>query len=365
MEVYNYPVPFCVIRDCFSQEVVQKIKEELTAIRPELLDRSQTASARTFDGKLSAKRRGIFLTECDRLKVNTILTKPFENLQNPGFIEMASQKGAWFINYLRTPYTTSTLVSLFEDGDEYKYHTDLSTLSVIYYVFEGEFEGGDFFLDQVKVPIDNNSLIIFPSCVQHRVTQLVGPGSRWSITTFVNLINPQPHVPIQRFKNFLSIADAHQLDSEIENFTWKCTGVSDERELQKPNPRRFWNCDLNDNTFFSEYLFNKIPHGPWTLERVYANGQAYGQDGNFHKDSEDQNAWTFILYANHIPADLYGDWGGETEFNTLTHGHVLEHPEYNKAVLFPAGMVHRGLSPKKNYNDLRITIAWKLIKKSI
>jgi len=123
---------------------------------------------------------------------------------------------------------------------------------------------------------------------------------------------------------------------------------------------KFWKRDLNDDVFFSDYLLNKIQEKTkqsFTLETVYANGHTYGLDGIFHQDHFDGQGRTFLLYANLKWAN---EWGGGTQFYT-DNGElrtVMFQP--NRGILFPGMVYHSAAPTTRIFNDLRITIAWKL-----
>lgn len=136
-----------------------------------------------------------------------------------------------------------------------------------------------------------------------------------------------------------------------------------------PNPKSlFWIMHFNDDKFFTEELFEVVKqhtssyiNSDFDLERVYANGQTFGQDGEFHIDSSSENDYSFLYYPKN-----YWDisWGGETVIkNPNGNVHYL-HPIENCAVLFPANWWHCGRGPTKECNILRVTISFKLLGKN-
>ena len=354
---YKYPAPFCLIKNFFNQEKLQKVKDELNQITPYLRDSSMTGAA-AKDNVLSVKRKGLFIKEANFLRGNTGIHSIFDKIIDPFFVQELCSK-SWVFQYLQNSHIASTLISLYEEGDEYKPHQDKSVLSIIYYIFDGEFEGGDFYMDNVKIPIENNSLIIFPSCVRHAVSPLTGKGKRWSITTFFNLKSDLPNDPINIFKftDFTSPDEWSMIKQTINNGNWTLS----ERSTPDPQSCKLWNIDLSNNELFTKTLFERIPHGPWKLQRVYANGQLHGQNGDFHQDNKKNNFWTFLLYATDIPMDYIQIWGGTTEFQT-ENGVVSVFPQPNSAVLFKSDILHKGNGPSRYTNDIRVTIAWKLEK---
>lgn len=357
MEVYTYPVPFCLVKNFLNDEQFQKVKSELNGLHPHLKGADSTGAA-VVNNQVAAKRKGLFLHEQEHLRGNSGINGIFDKVIDPFFVSELCSKN-WIFEYLTNPGSSGTLISLYQEGDEYKYHKDQSVLSIIYYAFEGEFEGGDFHLRHVKVPIENNSLIIFPSCAHHSVSPLTGPGKRWSITRFLNIKNDNPSPPenIFRFRNFTSPDEWKKVKETIERGKWELTGTS----IPEQEACKFWHMDLTHDEFFTKTLFERIPHGPWKLERVYANGHSTGQNGEFHTDSTKQKSWTFMLYANDIDNKIIDRWGGTTEFETKD-GRFSQIPEPNLALLFKADISHRGLAPSRYVNSLRVTIAWKLQK---
>lgn len=124
----------------------------------------------------------------------------------------------------------------------------------------------------------------------------------------------------------------------------------------------FWIMDLDQESFFTDYLLNIIrevvDEPDLELEHVYANGHVYGDKAMPHKDSTYDDGRTFLLYANH-------DWdlldGGETAFlnkDGETWTHVTPSP--NKAVFFNGNRIHYGREVSRTFRSLRVTIAWKL-----
>ena len=357
---YNYPVPFCIIKNFMTTDTCEQIKKELEGLVPYLQGPEKTGTAHDTVN-FAAKRKGIFLHDHEHLRVNSGISSIFDKVVSPGVVNALTEK-SWVYGYFRNSlFTESTLVSLYQEGDEYKYHRDSSAMSLIYYIFEGEFAGGDFFIENVKVPIENNSIIIFPSCAQHMVTPVKGSGKRWSITTFYNLWNvdvkkyPPPN--IYRYRNFVNPDDWGYIQTKLKSGQWTLTGSSN----GDPGASPFWNMDLNTDEFFTKYLFEKIPNGPWKLERVYANGHQNGQDGEFHQDSTKQTAWTFMLYATDVRIEMLDRYGGTTEFK-LEKDTISQRPEPNLGILFKSDIVHKGNSPCRYTNDMRMTIAWKLSK---
>lgn len=124
----------------------------------------------------------------------------------------------------------------------------------------------------------------------------------------------------------------------------------------------FWIMDFNDSEFFTKELFSRVKElvgEEYYLNSVYANGQTFGLDGDFHIDDPDDNAYTFLYYPMN---DWDLSWGGETVIIDESGESKNIYPKPNSSVVFPSNFGHCGKAPSKLFSDLRITIAFKLKK---
>ena len=123
-------------------------------------------------------------------------------------------------------------------------------------------------------------------------------------------------------------------------------------------PEIFWHYDgLEEEEYFNTFLFEKICKKlgrSFKYLRIYANGQTAGQCGTPHIDEGDL---TFLYYPSPV-------W--ELKFQ----GHLIfaeqeRMIEYvsNRAVLFDAKLPHYADAPHRWFNGLRISLAYKLLKK--
>jgi hypothetical protein len=121
--------------------------------------------------------------------------------------------------------------------------------------------------------------------------------------------------------------------------------------------------DLEKREFFNSTLLKRIEEvtgNRYRADRIYGNGQSFGQDGVFHTDEADPKAHTFLYYPTVLdPVDVY-EYGGETQF--LQDDGELYHvyPFTNTAVIFDGRIWHRGVGPNKWTKQLRMSLAFKL-----
>jgi hypothetical protein len=174
---------------------------------------------------------------------------------------------------------------------------------------------------------------------------------------------------------FENVLTHHELDvctNLLSRPAWSFGHYSQSSPVATP----FWNMSLDGDTFFTNELFSRIQlltGKKYTLLRVYANGQTFGQDGTYHLDDIREQTYTFCLFMNkQITEDTVDNIGGEfifkiptsstktvdTHVNKITR--VVVEPFYNRGVLFKADIFHKGLAFNRYNKGLRISIAWKL-----
>ncbi len=146
--------------------------------------------------------------------------------------------------------------------------------------------------------------------------------------------------------------------------------------------RGFWHTNgLEKDDFFSEYLVNTICKKidrPFTCKRIYANGQTAGQSGYPHEDDSNftflyfpnpewQPSWSgHLIFLNRKGPEGYPnftkeEWDWEYEYNKNDEIDKIITYKPNRAVLFPANIVHYAEAPHSHYNGLRVSLAFKFL----
>ena len=179
---------------------------------------------------------------------------------------------------------------------------------------------------------------------------------------------------IQIFDSFLTSEELQLCADAVKRPAWSFGQISQTSPISTP----FWMMTLTDDPFFSTQLKSKIEaaaNRKFSVQRVYANGQTFGQDGTFHQDDASDDSFTFCIYTNkQITAETADDIGGEfilkvpksvsntnqNERNDEPFSRISVSPLYNRGILFPATYFHKGLAFNRYCKGLRISIAWKL-----
>ena len=162
------------------------------------------------------------------------------------------------------------------------------------------------------------------------------------------------------YKDFLETEDYVTVLDSLRRpmWEWGHTSLHDANATDNVTP--FFMMDLSKDKFFCEHLFKIIKQKTnenFVLTRCYANGQTFGQAGNFHTDWDDGTGKTALLYANETWRQ---EWGGKTAFDINGKYHYTEcYP--NSLVIFPGLIPHRAEPTSRFFTGLRKTVAWKLV----
>lgn len=169
---------------------------------------------------------------------------------------------------------------------------------------------------------------------------------------------------INIFDNFLTPDELEKCAEAVSRPAWKFGQVSQSSPVSTP----FWMMTLTDDAFFNTQLLSKIQSKTgkkFTLQRAYANGQTFGQDGTYHQDDSSDDTYTFCIYINkQITNETVDNIGGEFVFklsNSETQfSRVMVEPIYNRGIFFKSNIFHKGLAFNRYNKGLRISVTWKL-----
>jgi hypothetical protein len=169
---------------------------------------------------------------------------------------------------------------------------------------------------------------------------------------------------IHVFDDFLTPDELEKCAEAVSRPAWKFGQISQSSPVSTP----FWMMTLTDDAFFNTQLLYKIQSKTgkkFTLQRAYANGQTFGQDGTYHQDDASDDGYTFCIYINkQITHETVDNIGGEFVFklsNSETQfSRVMVEPIYNRGIFFKSNIFHKGLAFNRYNKGLRISITWKL-----
>lgn len=170
---------------------------------------------------------------------------------------------------------------------------------------------------------------------------------------------------VYKVDNFLTEEEIKGFHHYAEHYVWRLDGYSYDKS------RLFWRKDLwlsswgkckqIEETFRSkiEQMFNiKVE-----TEKLYLNGQAHGQCGSMHVDTDDiindvnSDYITVVYYANE---EWFPEYGGFTVIIDHLKNMHINYPKPNSIVIFNSRLPHIGLEPTIHCTTQRVTLAHKM-----
>ena len=164
---------------------------------------------------------------------------------------------------------------------------------------------------------------------------------------------------IKHFKDFLTPREQLVINQTIMSPRWQWGHGSN----GLPNQGMFWKIDsLEKEEFYLGHLLNKIKEltgDEFEVDRIYMNGHTACSQAYTHKDSLVGTGRTFLVYCNE---HWDSEFGGGTCFN-IDGEYITNYPYPYSAVYFQNNIDHFAMPLSRNFNGLRVTLAFKLYLK--
>lgn len=193
IQLFHFPCEYILVNNIYSKNDLDGIWLEIDFLHNNLLNPEKTGTAYNTRTKEYLKHgKGIFLDDVYKLRnCSNILTVNRKIWQDEILNASKTFSGWW--QYYRDCDKDYTLLNYYDDKDFYEYHKDHSIFTAITTLYKEpvNFTGGYFNLKNKQINLSNNSLLIFPSHVEHKVNELsildktlTGYG-RYSIVQFL------------------------------------------------------------------------------------------------------------------------------------------------------------------------------------
>ena len=160
------------------------------------------------------------------------------------------------------------------------------------------------------------------------------------------------------YDDFFDLPEKTQIFADMTKSGWKWgNGSYDVKRYP------FWIFPLKDNPFYTGYLLDIIKEKTqqdYELHDVYANGNTFGDQGDFHIDMDSHRSRTFLYYANN---KWKPEYNGKTIFKLGEDNYHYHLPKGKDAIIFRGTIPHMAEGCSRLFNGLRITVAWKLLLK--
>lgn len=186
---YELPFPHIIIDNFYNEEELSEIWKELEFLsRPGVLSPpEETGSASSEDGEFLKQNNGTFLYNFYSNSSISPILKYYRKFYDQGFLEEIGRKHFIF-GYIKECNSDDVLLNYYEESDYYKPHKDRAVLTSVYNLYKEpkKFEGGDFsFSEYAYKPIfKNNSMILFPSIIEHSVEPIKMLESKEKCSTY-------------------------------------------------------------------------------------------------------------------------------------------------------------------------------------
>ena len=158
---------------------------------------------------------------------------------------------------------------------------------------------------------------------------------------------------IEIVNNFFSEEELNILNKEIALGNWNLQGSS----TSKPFNPMFWFKDIFQ-TQATDLYTEKLQRGlgyKIIIDRLYVNGQAHGQCGDWHTDVSPGSLNCFTVV--HFFQEWQPEFGGHLLIKSNPVTSII--PEFNKAVIFDSTVEHMGMEPTSHCKTQRESIACK------
>jgi Rps23 Pro-64 3,4-dihydroxylase Tpa1-like proline 4-hydroxylase len=201
MEVFYHELPFphVIIKDYYNQKELDKVWIELNFLTNSNIMQppKKTGSALSPNGEALKQNHGVLLDGFySKRESSNILTLSRKHFDRNLLVELEKQN--FIFKYITASVKDLTLLSYYEESDNYLPHADQGCLTAIIWLYKDpkRFTGGDFTFDeyQYEIPLQNNSMVIFPSVLSHSVSPVTMDAGldsfsgfgRYSITNVVS-----------------------------------------------------------------------------------------------------------------------------------------------------------------------------------
>lgn len=188
------PCEYLIFDDVCSSEELQNCFLETQLLSVAFKDPKETGSAKTKEGEIKKKNKGVFLHEI--YHPNFSIYSPNSQVINKIFnvAKSGNYTALSYMQYFKNISGYNILLSAYKNGDYYLSHKDSSVLTLIFWFGEESITDGDFIFSNFNhtVPFKKNRAIIFPSHYEHQVTEVKTNLSgyvRFSTTAFLIIDN--------------------------------------------------------------------------------------------------------------------------------------------------------------------------------
>lgn len=194
IQILKEPFEFLIIDDLYDHQELSLIWKEIELFYPNLLPPVKTGSARSLDGKILKKNKGVFLDTIFTDRSFSNILKINRKIFHPDIVKNMESFNPFYKLYNQTD-ADCTLLNYYSHDGYYEPHSDHSLFTAVTMLYKEPvgFSGGDFVFSDYEYLVEkrNNRVIIFPGIVKHSVTPVhvfknIDFAGRFSFSQFIN-----------------------------------------------------------------------------------------------------------------------------------------------------------------------------------
>ena len=183
---------YAIVDDLFLPKELKEIENEVNHIinLGVLQYPEETFSAKTQDERILKTGRGLLLNnyyspEWQNAGILRLVTK----ISTPEIVEELRKTSANY-THLKNTNRRTTLLNVYANNEGYLGHYDGTPFTIVTFIGEDEFTGGDLVFSEfgVRIPPVRNKTVIFPGCVLHEVEPVQSQEGKYrkTLTQFLN-----------------------------------------------------------------------------------------------------------------------------------------------------------------------------------
>ena len=175
LKLYKKPFPYVVIDNFFTPEEYHKVWQEVMFLCPKMRPPDETGGAKVR-GVPSKKGVGVFVESFFRDFEDSNIFIFSKKINHPEYVDKIASSDFFYTPYRSINSSTATLVQMYRNGDYYLPHRDNSLYTAVTLIHKEpkQYNGGDLYFAESNhvVELHNNQTIIFPSMVEHGVSEV-------------------------------------------------------------------------------------------------------------------------------------------------------------------------------------------------
>jgi len=196
IKIFSEPFPHITIQNLLSEREMQIIWNELIFLVPKMLSPEHTNAAKRERGISKKKGYGIMIDSLFNNKDDSDILLLMRKIVGMEVRHESEKSPDIYLQLFKHINKGATLVQIYRNGDYYESHEDTAIFTAVTLIHSTpkKYQGGElYFADYDFAPkLENNSTIIFPSVINHEVTEVKMKtnnleDSRFTITQLLNI----------------------------------------------------------------------------------------------------------------------------------------------------------------------------------